>query len=535
MQLIISPRNITYSDDLRSQLYEGVRKLNDAVKVTMGPRGRNVLIESDDGTPPHITKDGVTVAKSIELENQYENMGAHLVKMVSMVTAEDAGDGTTTATVLAHSIFKEGLRNVTAGANPIELKRGMDKAVECILENLKAMSIPVETKQQIKQVATISSNSDHSIGDIIAEAMDAVGKEGIITVENAKGLEDELEVVKGMRNGHGMLSPYFATDSEKGECVFENPYILLYEGRLNNLNDLVGVLEAVQKQNRPLIIVSDEIDNDVLNTLVVNKLRGALQVCAIRSYGVGADRQDQHIDYGILTGGKPISINRGEKLSSVTINDLGTCAKAIITLKTSTIVNGGGEPDKIDARINEIKKAIKEADPMNKRGIEQLEQRLARLSGGVAIIRMGAPSETELKERKDRMDDAMAATKAAVAEGIVIGGGCAILKAAANINVDLDGDQRIGADIVLRAIQAPIKQIAENAGYDSGVVTHMVLSHENPNYGFDAGNGEMVDMFDAGIIDPLKVERVALQQAVSVSSLLLTSEAGIIAANPEYK
>lgn len=518
-----SPKDISYSDDLRKQLYEGVRKLSDAVKVTMGPRGRNVLIDNDRGADPHITKDGVTVASAIHLKDPIENMGARLVKSVSVKTAEEAGDGTTTATVLAHAIFKEGLRNVTSGANPIELKRGMDKACDVIVKNIASMAKPVETKEQIKQVATISANSDESIGSIIADAMDAVGKDGVITIEEAKGMVDELEVVQGMRNTSGMLSSYFTTSSEKIETTFEDPYILFYQGRITNLKDMVKVLEVIQKENKSLLIVSDEIDNDVLNTLVVNKLRGALNVCAVKSSGVGLDRSEQLEDFAILTGGKVISSDKGESLSSITMEHLGRASKAIVNLNSTTIVNGLGDPEEIQKRIDVIKSLQQSEDKIFH---DRYQRRIAKLSGGVAILRIGAPTEAEMKEKKDRVDDALAATKAAVAEGIVIGGGSALIKASKDIVLDLVGDQAIGADIVVRAVKDPIKQIATNAGYSADVVADQVLSSE-PDFGFNAASGEYVNMFEAGIIDPAKVERVALQQAVSVSSLLLTSEAGI--------
>jgi chaperonin GroEL len=517
-------KEIHFSDSARNALYDGVKKLSDAVKVTMGPRGRNVLIQKSFGAP-HITKDGVSVAREIELENPLENMGSQLVKEVSNKTADEAGDGTTTATVLAHSVFKEGLRNITAGANPIEVKRGMDKAVEAIVAELKNLARDVKDKTEIAQVASISANSDVKIGDLIAEAMDKVGKDGVITVEEAKGIEDELDVVEGMQFDRGYLSPYFVTDTEKMEAVLENPYVLLYDKKISNLKDLLPVLEQVQKTNKPLLLIAEDIDGEALATLVVNKLRGILNIAAVKAPGFGDRRKAMLEDIATLTGGEVISEELGRTLESTTIDDLGEASSVVIDKDNSTIVDGAGDKEKIQARVSQIKRMIDETSSEYDK--EKLQERLAKLSGGVAVIKVGAATETEMKEKKDRVDDALSATKAAVEEGVVIGGGAALLRASNSVNLSLSGDEAIGADIVKRALSAPAKQIAENAGFDAGVVANNIMLNEDPNYGFNAATGEYVDMIAAGIIDPVKVARVALLNAVSVSSLLLTTEATV--------
>jgi len=517
-------KEIYFSDSARNKLYDGVKKLNDAVKVTMGPKGRNVLIQKSFGAP-HITKDGVSVAREIELEDTIENMGAQLVKEVSNKTADEAGDGTTTATILATSVFKEGLRNITAGANPIEVKRGMDKAVDAIVEELKGMAKEVKDKKEIAQVATISANSDSKIGDLIAEAMDKVGKDGVITVEEAKGIEDELDVVEGMQFDRGYLSPYFVTDTEKMEAVLDNPYILLYDKKVTSLKDLLPILEQVQKGGRPLLIIAEDIEGEALATLVVNKLRGILNIAAVKAPGFGDRRKAMLEDIAILTGGQVISEELGRTLEGVTMDDLGTAASVVMDKDDTTIVDGAGDKAAIEARVAQIRKQIEETSSDYDK--EKLQERLAKLSGGVAVIKVGAATETEMKEKKDRVDDALSATKAAVEEGIVIGGGAALLRASAKVNLSLDGDEAIGADIVKRALSAPAKQIAENAGYDAGVVVNDILSNSDKNFGFNAASGEYVDMFKEGIIDPVKVERVALLNAISVSSLLLTTEATV--------
>ena len=517
-------KEIQFSDNARNALYEGVKKLNDAVKVTMGPRGRNVLIQKSFGAPS-ITKDGVSVAKEIELKDTIENMGAQLVKEVASKTADQAGDGTTTATVLAHAIFKEGLRNITAGANPVEVKRGMDKAAEAIIAELKTMAKAVKDKKEIAQVATISANSDTVIGGLIAEAMEKVGKDGVITVEEAKGIQDELDVVEGMQFDRGYLSPYFVTNPEKMQTVLEHPYILLFDKKVSNLKDLLPVLEQVQKSGKPLLIIAEDIDGEALATLVVNKLRGVLNIAAVKAPGFGDRRKAMLEDIAIISGGEVISEELGRTLESATLADLGQAARIVIDKDNTTIVNGNGEKVRIEGRVAQIKAQIVETSSDYDK--EKLQERLAKLSGGVAVIKVGAATETEMKEKKDRVDDALSATKAAVEEGIVVGGGSAFLLANAKIKLNLTGDEAIGADIVTRALKAPLKQIAENAGFDAGVVANNVLMSTKANYGFNAATGEYVDMFEAGIVDPVKVSRIALQNAVSVASLLLTTEATI--------
>ncbi|ELY2056947.1 chaperonin GroEL [Campylobacter coli] len=517
-------KEIIFSDEARNKLYEGVKKLNDAVKVTMGPRGRNVLIQKSFGAPS-ITKDGVSVAKEVELKDSLENMGASLVREVASKTADQAGDGTTTATVLAHAIFKEGLRNITAGANPIEVKRGMDKACEAIVAELKKLSREVKDKKEIAQVATISANSDEKIGNLIADAMEKVGKDGVITVEEAKSINDELNVVEGMQFDRGYLSPYFITNAEKMTVELSNPYILLFDKKIANLKDLLPVLEQIQKTGKPLLIIAEDIEGEALATLVVNKLRGVLNISAVKAPGFGDRRKAMLEDIAILTGGEVISEELGRTLESATIQDLGQASSVIIDKDNTTIVNGAGEKANIDARVNQIKAQI--AETSSDYDKEKLQERLAKLSGGVAVIKVGAATETEMKEKKDRVDDALSATKAAVEEGIVIGGGAALIKAKAKINLDLKGDEAIGAAIVERALRAPLRQIAENAGFDAGVVVNSVENAKDENTGFDAAKGEYVNMLESGIIDPVKVERVALLNAVSVASMLLTTEATI--------
>ena len=517
-------KEIFFSDEARNRLYEGVRKLNDAVKVTMGPRGRNVLVQKNFGAPA-ITKDGVSVAKEVELKDALENMGAGLVKEVASKTNDEAGDGTTTATVLAHSIFKEGLRNITAGANPVEVKRGMDKEAAAIIAELKSLSRKVTDKKEIAQVATISANSDFAIGGLIADAMEKVGKDGVITVEEAKSIHDELNVVEGMQFDRGYLSPYFITNAEKMQVELSNPFILLFDKKITNLKDLLPVLEQIQKTGKPLLIIAEDIEGEALATLVVNKLRGVLNISAVKAPGFGDRRKAMLEDIAILTGGEVVSEELGRTLESATLSDLGQASSVIIDKDNTTIVNGAGEKSAIDARIIQIKAQI--AETTSDYDKEKLQERLAKLSGGVAVIKVGAATETEMKEKKDRVDDALSATKAAVEEGIVIGGGAAFIKASAKVDLKLSGDEAIGADIVRRALTAPLRQIAENAGFDAGVVANSVSVSKDDNYGFNAATGEYVDMFKAGIIDPVKVERVALQNAVSVASLLLTTEATI--------
>jgi len=517
-------KEIIFSDSARNALARGVEKLTDVVKVTMGPRGRNVLIQKSYGSPI-ITKDGVSVAREIELKDKLENMGAQLVKEVASNTADEAGDGTTTAIVLANAIFSEGLRNITAGANPIEVKRGMDKACEAILANLKASSKAVSGKQDIAQIATISANSDTSIGDMIAEAMEKVGKDGVITVEEAKGISDELEVVEGMQFDRGYLSPYFITNTEKMTAEIENPWILLVDSKISSLKDLLPVLEQVQKTSRPLLIIAEDVEGEALSTLVVNKLRGVLNISAVKAPGFGDRRKAMLQDIATLTAGTVIAQETGHTLEGADIALLGQASRVVIDKDNTVIVNGGGSKEAVNARISEIKTQLEATSSEYDK--EKLQERLAKLSGGVAVIKVGAATETEMKEKKDRVDDALSATKAAVEEGIIIGGGAAFIRAAAKVKLDLVGDQLIGCEIILRAVKAPIKQIAKNAGYDAGVVVNAVEIAQNLNIGFNAATGEYVDMFEAGIIDPLKVARVALLNATSVSSLLLTTEAAI--------
>ena len=517
-------KEIFFSDTARSGLYEGVTKLADAVKVTMGPRGRNVLIQKSFGAP-HITKDGVSVAREIELVDPLENMGAQLVKEVASNTADEAGDGTTTATVLAHSIFKEGLRNITAGANPIEVKRGMDKASAAIIEELKKISKEVKNKKEIAQVATISANSDETIGNLIAEAMEKVGKDGVITVEEAKGINDDLDVVEGMQFDRGYLSPYFVTNTEKMTCEMENPLLLITDAKITSLKDLVPVLEQIQQTNRPLLIIADDLEGEALATLVLNRLKGVLNIAAVKAPGFGDRKKEMLKDIAILTGATVITDELGLSLEKATLPDLGQAARVVIDKDNTVIVDGKGDGTAVESRVAEIK--IQVGNTTSEYDKEKLQERLAKLSGGVAVIKVGAATETEMKEKKDRVDDALSATKAAVDEGIVIGGGAALIKASKAVTLDLEGDQAVGAEIILRAVYAPMKQIASNAGFDAGVVADKIAHANEENLGFNAATGEYVDMIEAGIIDPFKVARVALQNATSVSSLLLTTEATI--------
>ncbi|STP11818.1 chaperonin GroEL [Helicobacter cinaedi] len=517
-------KEIHFSDSARNKLYEGIKQLSDAVKVTMGPKGRNVLIQKSYGAPT-ITKDGVSVAKEIELADPIANMGAQLVKEVASKTADAAGDGTTTATVLAYSIYKEGLRNITAGANPIAVKRGMDKAVAAIIDELKKSSKKVGGKSDIAQVATISANSDENIGSLIAEAMEKVGKDGVITVEEAKGINDELSVVEGMQFDRGYLSAYFVTNTDKMTAQLENAYVLLTDKKISNMKEILPLLEATMQSGKPLLIIAEDIEGEALTTLVVNKLRGVLNVSAVKAPGFGDRRKAMLQDIAILTGGQVISEELGKTLEAATIADLGSAARIVIDKDNTTIVDGKGKAKDVKDRIAQIKMEIENTTSDYDR--EKLQERLAKLSGGVAVIKVGAASEVEMKEKKDRVDDALSATKAAVDEGIVIGGGSALIRASQKVKLKLEGDEAIGYDIIKRAIKAPLAQIATNAGYDAGVVVNEVEKNPKDGFGFNAASGEYVDMFKDGIIDPLKVTRVALQNAVSVSSLLLTTEATI--------
>jgi len=516
-------KQLMFSEDARRAILRGVDKLAKAVVVTLGPKGRNVVLDKKFG-PPTITKDGVTVAKEIELEEPFENMGAQMVREVASKTSDVAGDGTTTATALAWAIFKEGMKNVTAGANPMALKRGIEKAVELVVEELKKLSKPTREKKEIAQVATISANNDKTIGNLIADAMEKVGKDGVITVEEAKGMETTLEVVEGMQFDRGYLSPYFITDPERMECVLENPLILIHEKKISNMRDLLPILEQIAKMGKPLLIIAEEVEGEALATLVVNKLRGTLQCAAVKAPGFGDRRKEMLKDIAILTGGEVISEELGIKLENVRLEDLGKAKKVVIDKENTTIIEGAGNPKAIEGRIKQIRTQIEETTSDYDR--EKLQERLAKLAGGVAVIKVGAPTEIAMKEKKARVEDALNATKAAVEEGIVPGGGVAYLRCLkAFENLKLEGDEKIGADIVRRALEEPIRQIAENAGIEGSIVVQKVKESENPNFGFDAETGEYTDLFQAGIIDPTKVTRIALQNAASVASLMITTEA----------
>jgi chaperonin GroEL len=522
----MAAKNIIYGEEARQRVLKGVNKLADAVKVTLGPKGRNVVIEKKFGSPT-ITKDGVTVAKEIELEDALENMGAQMVREVASKTSDVAGDGTTTATVLAQAIYREGIKNVTAGANPMELKRGIDLAVKAAVESLEKLAKPVQG-QDIAHVGTISANNDEEIGKIIAEAMDKVGKDGVITVEEAKGLETTLEVVEGMQFDRGYLSPYFITDAERMECVLENAKVLLYEKKISNMKDLLPILEQIAKQGKPLLIVAEDIEGEALATLVVNKLRGTLQVCAVKAPGFGDRRKAMLEDIAILSGGKLISEDLGIKLENVKWEDLGDVKKATVDKDDTTIVvdtHDKKRKDTIAGRVKQIRTQIDETTSDYDR--EKLQERLAKLVGGVAVIKVGAATETEMKEKKARVEDAMHATKAAVEEGIVPGGGVALLRAQEVVDrasKELEGDVKIGTQIVRRALEEPTRQIVFNAGQEGSVVVNEVKA-KGGNFGFNAAAEKVEDMLKAGIIDPAKVTKNALQNAASIASLMLTTEA----------
>lgn len=524
-------KEIKYGMSAREKIMSGVDILADAVKVTLGPKGRNVLIEKSWGSPK-TTKDGVTVAKEIELEDRFENMGAKMVKEVASKTSDVAGDGTTTATILAQSIYREGSKLVAAGANPMALKRGLEKAVEIVVEELRKMSKPTKEKKEIAQVGTISANNDHTIGDIIAEAMEKVGKEGVITVEEAKGMETTLEIVEGMQFDRGYLSPYFVTDPEKMEAHLDEPYILLNEKKISVMKDLVPILEQIAKLGRPLVIIAEEVEGEALATLVVNKLRGTLKVVATKAPGFGDRRKAMLEDIAILTGGQMISEDLGLKLENVTINDLGTAKRVSLDKDNTTIVDGGGSRKALEGRVKQIRAQIDETTSDYDR--EKLQERLAKLIGGVAVINVGAATELEMKEKKDRVEDALNATRAAVEEGIVPGGGVAFLRVLKALDkLDLAGEEKMGANIIRRALQEPTRQIANNAGFEGSVVVQKVMEGKG-SFGFNAETGKYEDLMDAGIIDPTKVARFALQNAASVAGLLLTTEA-MVAEKPEKK
>jgi len=526
-------KEIKFSTDARTRMLAGIDILTDAVRITLGPKGRNVILDKSFGAP-RITKDGVTVAKEIELADKFENMGAQMVREVASKTNDEAGDGTTTATVLAHSIVREGAKSVAAGMNPMDLKRGVDIAVKTVVEALKKASKTVSTSAEISQVGTISANGDTEVGEMIAEAMEKVGNEGVITVEEAKGLETELDVVEGMLFDRGYTSPYFITNAEKMNCEMENPYILIHESKLSGLQPLLPLLEQVVQSGRPLLVIAEDIEGEALATLVVNKLRGGMKVAAVKAPGFGDRRKAMLEDLAVLTSGQVVSEDLGIKLENVTMDMLGSAKKVIITKEETTVVEGAGKKKEIEGRCHQIRSQIEETSSDYDK--EKLQERLAKLAGGVAVIRVGGATEIEVKERRDRVDDALNSTRAAVEEGVVPGGGAALLYAAKSLdklNV-ADADQRVGIDIVRRALQTPLRQIAENAGEDGAVVAGKLLDRKDSTHGFDAQKGEYVNMIKAGIIDPTKVVRTALQDASSVAGLLITTEA-MVAEVPEKK
>jgi chaperonin GroEL len=527
----MAAKEILFNTNARKQIAHGLNTLANAVKVTLGPRGRNVVIEKSWGSPT-VTKDGVTVAKEIELENKFENMGAQMVKEVASKTSDVAGDGTTTATVLAQALYNEGAKLVTAGANPMEIKRGIDAAVEKVIENLRALSKPTKGKTEIAQVGTISANGDTTIGNMIAEAMEKVGKEGVITVEEAKSMETQLDVVEGMQFDRGYLSPYFVTDSERMEAVLEDAFVLIHEKKVSSMKELLPVLEQVAKSGKPLLIVAEDVDGEALATLVVNKLRGTLHVCAVKAPGFGDRRKEMLKDIAVLTGGQALTEDLGLKLENVTLKDLGRAKRITVDKDNTTIVEGAGKKADIDARVKQIRSQIEETTSDYDR--EKLQERLAKIVGGVAVIKVGAATEVEMKEKKARVEDALHATRAAVEEGIVPGGGVALLRSQAKLDeLKLAGDQQYGVNIVRRALEEPLRQIAANGGLEGSVVVDKVRKGSGA-FGFNAAKGEYEDLVESGVIDPTKVVRAALQNAASVASLMLTTEA-LIAERPKKK
>ncbi|MFO7950674.1 MAG: chaperonin GroEL [Candidatus Fermentibacteraceae bacterium] len=526
----MAAKELKFNQDARQSILKGVEKLSRAVKVTLGPRGRNVVLEKKWGSPT-ITKDGVTVAKEIELEDKFENIGAQLIREVASKTSDVAGDGTTTATLLAEIIYSEGLRNVTAGANPMDLKRGVDKAVEAVVGELKNLSKDVsKAKESIRQVAAISANNDAEIGKIIAEAMDKVGKDGTISVEEAKSMTTSLDFVEGMQFDRGYLSPYFATDKENMEAVLDKPFVLIHEKKISNIKDLLPVLEKVAQQSKPLLIIAEDVEGEALATLVVNKMRGMLDVAAVKAPGYGDRRKAMLEDIAVLTGGKAITEDLGIKLENVTIADLGTCGRIRIDKDATTIIDGNGTSEDIKGRIGQIRKQIEDTTSDYDR--EKLQERLAKLTGGVARINVGAATETEMKEKKARVEDALHATRAAVEEGIVPGGGVSLLRCGKALdNLQLEGDEATGADIIRRAISEPLRQLVFNAGVEGAIVVEKVRS-QSETEGFDVQSLKYTDMFEAGIVDPAKVTRTALQNAASIAGLLITTEA-MVAEIPE--
>jgi chaperonin GroEL len=528
----MSAKELQFSIDARARLKRGVDALAEAVKITLGPKGRNVVIDKKFGSPT-ITKDGVTVAKEIELSDPVENMGAQMVKEVATKTSDLAGDGTTTATVLAQAIFREGLKNVTAGANPMELKRGIDRAVEAVVEHLKTLSVPSAGRKEITQVGTISANNDKEIGTLIAEAMEKVGKDGVITVEEAKGLETTLETVDGTQFDRGYLSPYFVTDPEKMETALEDAYLLIHDKKISSMKELLPILEKVVQGGKPLLIIAEDVDGEALATLVVNKLRGTLKVAAVKAPGFGDRRKEVLRDIAVLTGGQVISEEVGFKLENVVLTDLGRAKRIVVDKDNTTIVDGKGKPDDIQGRINEIKAAIEKTTSDYDR--EKLQERLAKLSGGVAIINVGAATETELKEKKARVEDALHATRAAVEEGIVPGGGVALIRAQSALDrIRGTEDEKTGVEIVRRALEEPIRLIAQNAGAEGSIVVAKVRESKDRNFGYNAQTDAYEDLVKAGVIDPTKVTRTALQNAASIAGLLLTTEC-VVAEKQEAK
>ncbi len=522
----MAAKELLFSTDARAKLKKGIDQLADAVAITLGPKGRNVVIDKKFGSPT-VTKDGVTVAKEIELSDAIENLGAQMVKEVATKTSDLAGDGTTTATVLAQAIFREGLKNVTAGANPMELKRGIDRAVEAVVEQLRGISVPSAGKKEIAQVGTISANNDKEIGNLIAEAMDKVGKDGVITVEEAKGLETTLETVDGTQFDRGYLSPYFVTDPEKMEAVLEDPYILIHDKKISSMKELLPILEQVAQTSKPMLIIAEDVEGEALATLVVNKLRGTLKVVAVKAPGFGDRRKEMLRDIAVLTSGQVISEELGLKLENVALNDLGRAKRVVIDKDNTTIVGGKGKPEDIQGRIAELRSAIEKSTSDYDR--EKLQERLAKLAGGVAIINVGAATETEMKEKKARVEDALHATRAAVEEGIVPGGGVALLRAQSALDrIKGTEDERTGVEIIRRALEEPIRLIAENAGAEGSIVVGRVKESKDRNLGYNAASDTYEDLVKAGVIDPTKVTRTALQNAASIAGLLLTTECVLV-------
>jgi chaperonin GroEL len=528
----MAAKQIVYSENSRQAILRGVNQLADAVKVTLGPKGRNVILEKKFGGPT-ITKDGVTVAKEVELKDPLENMGAQMVREVASKTSDVAGDGTTTATVLAQCIFREGVKSVAAGANPMALKRGIERAVEAVVEEVKKYSIETKTNETIAQVGAISANGDATIGTTIAEAMKKVGKDGVITVEESKTMVTELETVEGMQFDRGYLSPYFVSDPERMECVLEEPYILIHEKKISNMKDLLPVLEQIARAGKPLLVIAEEVEGEALATLVVNKLRGTLNACAVKAPGFGDRRKAMLEDIGILTGGKAIFEETGIKLEGVKLEDLGRAKRVTVDKDNTTIIDGAGTPKNIEGRIKQLRVQVEDTTSDYDR--EKLQERLAKLAGGVALIKVGAATETEMKEKKARVEDALHATRAAVEEGIVPGGGVALLRAASVLTtLKLEGDEKIGVDIVRRACEEPVRQIVGNGGWEGAIIIEKIRANKDANFGFNAETGEYEDLVKAGVIDPTKVTRSALQNAASISALMLTTEA-MICEIPEKK